>query len=367
MEGESLIERLAGGIGPRPAGSAASTRAAEVVSAAFREEGAAVNLEWFPYLGWQGGPVSLAVNGEEYEAAPCTWGLATPAGGARGVLASLGSVTILAGLLEAEAFGVIDSSGSEVARIYVNPYGVAAAPFPSGRGPNLTGSAVWVSTEDGRRLAGLDGSTVSVEIPDGVKPMSDSNVVAEIPGRTEEVVLACAHYDSAWNAPGFVDNATGVEWLRRLLAEVAAGPTPRRTLRVCACAAEEIGLLGARRHAATAASSQTQIRVVVNFDAVGGARALDLHASDRPAVLSAVDAVVDQLEERFTVSRHLPGPGSDHLAFHEIGIPVVAFVGPPDYPTYHQPDETVAAVDPELVALGVKAAAEVAMSLLSAD
>ena len=66
------------------------------------------------------------------------------------------------------------------------------------------------------------------------------NLIAEIRGssRREEIVVIGAHYDSAGDAPGADDNASGVAALLAL-ARTFAGTNPERTLRFVAFANEE--------------------------------------------------------------------------------------------------------------------------------
>ena len=49
-----------------------------------------------------------------------------------------------------------------------------------------------------------------------------SPAASDIPGRGEGHVIVSAHYDSVWRGPGAIDNATGVEGVRRI-GEVFAG------------------------------------------------------------------------------------------------------------------------------------------------
>jgi hypothetical protein len=343
---DCLVRRLGLELGPRPAGSPESARAAETVAAAFAAAGAQVRTERFDYLGWRGAPVALEIDGETWAAGPCTWSLPTPAGGTVGTVRELGVLAIMAGLFEAPAFAIVSDSGDELARLYVNPLEAPAAALPSGRGPSLTGRAAWLSAADGRRLAQRPGARARLVVDDGTAAMSDVNVIGEVAGASAETVIVGAHYDAAWRAPGIVDNATGVEWVRRTIAHVAAGPRPRRTLRACAWAAEEVGLLGARQHAGLVrAGAGGRVRAVVNVDAVGGSPRLVVQATLEGEVADLARRAAARLDGRFEVELQPPGPGSDHFAFHEVGVPVVAFVGPPTYPAYHQPGETAEDLD----------------------
>jgi Iap family predicted aminopeptidase len=78
-----------------------------------------------------------------------------------------------------------------------------------------------------------------------VPGLTERNVVAELRGQSEEAIVVSAHYDSVWRGPGVIDNATGVEGVRRI-AENLAGHGHMRSLIFIAFAAEEIGCIGSR-------------------------------------------------------------------------------------------------------------------------
>ena len=64
------------------------------------------------------------------------------------------------------------------------------------------------------------------------------NVVGEIPGKTSEIVVVGAHYDTVVGCPGANDNGTGVV-ATLALARAFAGTTPERTLRFVGFVNEE--------------------------------------------------------------------------------------------------------------------------------
>jgi hypothetical protein len=364
-----LVRALGVELGPRPAGSPQSVRAAATIADAFGATGAAVRDEPFLYRGWRAEPVALEVGGVPMAAAACTWSLPSAPGGSAGTLRSLGQVPILPGLFEAPGFAVLSEGDVELARVYVNPLDAPAAVLPAGRGPSLTGCAAWVGRADGARLAQAVGEAARIEIGDGAREMRDANVIAEVAGSGDGVVIACAHYDSAWWAPGIVDNAAGVEWVRRVLERVAAGPRPRRTLRAVAWAAEEIGLIGARRHVQLLAEARAldTIHAVVNVDAIGGARDLTLQASSQPHVAAAQRDAAARLAGGLDARACGPLPGSDHMPFHEVGVPMLAFGGPPSYSAYHQAAETIADLDVAVYEEAAAAASEAVLALLAGD
>jgi Zn-dependent M28 family amino/carboxypeptidase len=71
-----------------------------------------------------------------------------------------------------------------------------------------------------------------------VKGQASSNLSAEIKGKTDEIVLIGAHYDSVRGAPGANDNGSGIAALLALARRMAKDH-PQRTLRLVAFVNEE--------------------------------------------------------------------------------------------------------------------------------
>lgn len=91
---------------------------------------------------------------------------------------------------------------------------------------------------------GLASVSMHVQMNEGLKPIYD--VVAKIPGTSDEIVVVGNHRD-AWT-PGAVDPNSGtaavLEAARALGAAVKAGWKPKRTILLCSWDAEEYGLVG---------------------------------------------------------------------------------------------------------------------------
>ena len=85
---------------------------------------------------------------------------------------------------------------------------------------------------------------MDVQMDEGLKPIY--NVIARIPGTTDQMVLVGNHRD-AWT-PGAVDPNSGtaamLEAARGLGAALKAGWKPKRTILLCSWDAEEYGLVG---------------------------------------------------------------------------------------------------------------------------
>lgn len=109
--------------------------------------------------------------------------------------------------------------------------------------------------------------SMSVQMDEGLKPIY--NIIAKIPGTTDQVVVVGNHRD-AWT-PGAVDPNSGtaamLEAARALGAAAKAGWKPKRTILFCSWDAEEYGLVGSTEWAeANAAMLTKQAVAYLNID-----------------------------------------------------------------------------------------------------
>lgn len=118
--------------------------------------------------------------------------------------------------------------------------------------------ALAISNPDADQLARAMASAggpvkVAVEVETRVIPGAPGgNVVGEIKGRTDEIIVIGGHLDSWDLGTGAVDDGAGVAITAaaaKLVGDLKG--RPRRTIRVVFWGAEEVGLLGARAYAQT--------------------------------------------------------------------------------------------------------------------
>ena len=191
---------------------------------------------------------------------------------------------------------------------------------------------------------------VKATFHDGDEP--SANTLAEIPGATDEVVMAGAHLDSWHAGTGATDNAAGsavvMEAVRILKAlEVK----PRRTIRVALWSGEEQGLLGSRAYveqhfaarsdAEEARRSQegrrprgalalkpehAKLSAYFNIDN-GTGKIRGVYTQQNAAVAPLFEAWLEPLRDlgATTVTNRSTG-GTDHLSFDEVGLPGFLFI-----------------------------------------
>ncbi|MEY3162064.1 MAG: hypothetical protein RIT25_2055 [Planctomycetota bacterium] len=175
--------------------------------------------------------------------------------------------------------------------------------------------------------------------------LEDHNVLAEIPGADpvigNQLAMLGAHFDSWQSGTGTTDNGCGsavVMEASRLLAAWCAksGTKPRRTIRAALWSGEEQGLLGSRawvaKHLGTAAQPGPEHGLVSGYfnldNGTGRIRGVYLQGNEAIAPVFRAWLRPFHVHGASTVTLDDTG-GTDHLAFHAVGIPGFQFIQDP--------------------------------------
>lgn len=207
----------------------------------------------------------------------------------------------------------------------------------SGRGEPDDVPAVGLSHEAGealRRAAEQGPARVFLEVRATRAEATAANLIAEIPGRTDEWVVLCAHYDGHDLAESAMDNASGVAAVLAVFRAVAPQvPQLRRGLRAIFFTVEEWGLLGSSLYLkGLSETERRQIAIAINLDTVVGGRRLS-------ALTSGMNDVGHFVREA-TVTGGAPvtpvspvQANSDHFNFFLWGIPSFRLIAGYEDPT----------------------------------
>jgi hypothetical protein len=156
-------------------------------------------------------------------------------------------------------------------------------------------------------------------------PMSIDNVIAELPGATDDVIMLGGHLDSVLDGPGINDNGSGSSTILAIAATAASQPTPRKTLRFAFWGAEEYGEFGSTSYVdSLSAAEKDRVDAYFNLDMVGSVAGDALVYDDVIAAPGSSDlttAIVAALSDlgRFPTATDLGG-ASDHAQFERVGI-----------------------------------------------
>ncbi len=355
----AYIRELAEGLGARESATEQELKAAEYLMARFTELGYSPELQEFEQ---KSQTASLAINVPEgIEVGEIR---ASPLGGS--TAGEVSGALVFAGLAGAGDVPYEGLNGkvalvergettfrSKVDRVTAAG-AVAAVVFnnrPGGfRGTLGEGSKIPVLAipqEAGNRLRKLMAET-TVEMTVSVEETAElsRNVIAELPGTGEGVVVVGAHCDTVPDVIGANDNASGTGVLLTLAGDLAGRPFPF-TLRFMAFGSEETGLNGSRHYVdALSGEELNEIKAMVNLDVVGSGE--DLRVTGDRWLTNRVSEAAARDGTAVTVSRGLRGGSSDHASFRDAWVPVIFFHAD-DTSRIHTPDDTMESINPSLL------------------
>ena len=187
----------------------------------------------------------------------------------------------------------------------------------------------------------------------GPSRRESSNIILELPGRGEGVVILGAHYDTVRNSVGANDNASGVSVLLALAERLAQPPWSSQMvsvfpfkLRIIAFGSEETGMSGSGHYVGQLTDEELNaIRVMINLDSVGSGTFL--RGPGDSWLTSHVSEVANREGVSFT-SLSKGYSGSDHFFFKYRGVSVIPFSGS-DKSRINSPADTIEFINPVLL------------------
>jgi Zn-dependent M28 family amino/carboxypeptidase len=181
----------------------------------------------------------------------------------------------------------------------------------------------------------LVGQPLSISIDTSNTTQTTENVLAELPGRTDEVVQVGAHLDSVPEGPGINDDGSGSAAILELAENVRKAQFPA-TVRFSWWGAEESGLLGSTHYVSELPDEEiARISAYLNFDMIGSPNFVrfvyDSDGEDfdsTPAeYVSDRSTQIEDTFEKFYADRGLANENtefdgrSDYQAFADAGVP----------------------------------------------
>ena len=173
------------------------------------------------------------------------------------------------------------------------------------------------------------------------------NVVADIPGQTDEIIVFTAHYDSTSLSQGAYDNMSGSVGLLGL-AEYFLSHPHRYSLRFVWCGSEERGLLGSKAYTAAHGDELGKTVLNINLDMIGCIMGKFIACCTSEEQLVSYISYMGQ-ELGFPVAVKQDVYSSDSTPFADKGVPAVSFarIAPPSTATIHNSYDTVAVMKGE--------------------
>jgi len=197
------------------------------------------------------------------------------------------------------------------------------------------------------------GQTVRIKMtltPRWVGERPSGNVIGEIVGseKPDEIILIGGHIDSWDLGTGAIDDAAGVgisAGAAQVLLE--SGLKPKRTIRVVAFGAEEVGLLGGFAYAKAHKETDLGKHVLATESDFGAGPVYEVHGG---GVRSGKDVI-----ENMAKALNLPyidkptSGGPDIIPMFNEGVPAMRLQqeGTDYFDLHHTPDDTFDKIDPE--------------------
>ena len=240
-------------------------------------------------------------------------------------------------LLEAGAAGFITYDGNlryqdrDIDQKTLRPYVSRGRKVP----------CVNINAKDAFDLVRSAPGSVSIRMEQTESPALSQNVVAEIPGRTDEWIVLTAHYDSTPLSHGAYDNMSGCIGLLGIM-EALSGKAPLRYgLRFVFCGSEEVGLLGSKAYTASHEKELKKIALNINLDMIG------TYMGRFIACVSAEEKLLHYLEylcalRGWGLNARQDVYSSDSTPFADKGVPALSFarIAPPSQATIHNRYDT---------------------------
>lgn len=202
-----------------------------------------------------------------------------------------------------------------------------------------------------RALESADGRPVVVKLDLQVEwneTTTSGNVIGEIPGETDELIVIGGHLDSWDLGTGAVDDGAGVA-ITTVAAKLVGDlrGKPKRTIRVVMWGSEEVGLHGARAYAAQHADELDR-HVLASESDFGAGRIYQFDTRFGDGALAKAKPMAEALR-RLSIA---PGNnnafgGPDVSPLRAMGVPVVTLrqSGWDYFDLHHTPDDTLDKVD----------------------
>ena len=406
-QGYDIVEGLTTEVGQRLAGTEAEARARDWTVAKFEEIGLQnVRIEEFTIPGWERGVETAEIitpYPQQMLVTALGGSVATPRGGITAPIAFFptyddleaseddlsGKIVYIGGRMEKapdgagygpanrkRRSGASESAKRNAAAVVIRSVGTDSHRFPhTGQMrydlslPRIPIAALSAPDADQleRILERGEDVTMRLEIsPVATGDQVSGNVIGEIVGseRPDEIVLIGGHLDSWDLGTGAIDDGAGVG-ISAGAAQVIldAGIQPKRTIRVVAFGAEEVGLLGAFAYAKEHADTLGKhvMATESDFGAEPPYEVLATVGEGREVVEKAAAIMGLPMSDRQT------NGGPDIIPLANAGVPVMRFQqdGTDYFDLHHTPDDTLDKIDPDDIA--VNTASFAVMAVLAAN
>ncbi|WP_409434026.1 M20/M25/M40 family metallo-hydrolase [Litorimonas sp. RW-G-Af-16] len=405
-----IVESLTTEIGPRLAGTDAEARARDWAVAKFKEIGLEnVRVQPFTIPGWERGEETASIvapYAQQLYITSLGGSVATPSGGITAPIAFFptfedleaapaggldGKIVFISGRMEkapdGAGYGPANrkrrSGATEAAKrgavaVVIRSVGTDSHRFPhTGQmryaedTPKIPIAALSAPDADQLERVLSRGEKVTIKMtltPRVTGDRPSGNIIGEIIGSEspEEIVLISGHLDSWDLGTGAIDDGAGIgisAGASQVILE--AGLKPKRTIRVVAFGAEEVGLLGGFAYV-DANRAELDNHVLATESDFGATAPYEVQSG-----VSAGEDVLKQIADAtgLPMSDVRTNGGPDIGPMSREGVPTMRFQqdGTDYFDLHHTPDDTLDKIKPEDMATNAAAFAVMAWMASEAD
>ena len=200
--------------------------------------------------------------------------------------------------------------------------------------------AVNVNAKDAFAIVKSGAVSAKISVKQKESKGKSHNVIAEIPGGTDEWIVLSAHLDTTPLSRGSYDNMTGCLGLLMVMDALKDKPH-RYGLRFVFCGSEERGLLGSKAYVAAHEGELEKIALNINLDMIGTYMGHFLtRVSAEEALVSFVRYFAAQ--RGFGIRASQGVYSSDSTPFADKGVPALSFarIAGPNQATIHNRYDT---------------------------
>lgn len=177
--------------------------------------------------------------------------------------------------------------------------------------------------EDAMEMVDKGATKVRIITKQTVSTSMSHNLICDLQGESDDVIVLTAHYDSVPYSKGAYDNATGSIALYAIADELKDKKL-KHNVRFVWCGSEERGLLGSKAYIAAHKDELDPIQLCINIDMIGNTM------GSRHAVCTSEEAFVHYLDYHgkmngFPIAVKQGVYSSDSTPFADAGIPAVSF------------------------------------------
>ena len=205
-----------------------------------------------------------------------------------------------------------------------------------------------INAKDAFRLVKSGVKEVSITVEQTESAGQSHNVIAEIPGKTDEWIVLSAHYDTTPLSHGSYDNMSGCIGLLHILEKLTVTAPHRYGLRFVFCGSEERGLLGSKAYVKQHEAELEKMVLNINLDMIG------TYMGKFIACCSAEEGLVTFIryfaaQRGWGIAPRMGVYSSDSTPFADRGVPAVSFarIAPPSQAAIHTRYDTMDVLSPE--------------------